>query len=72
MLFPLIKDILSLPPQSQDVRIRGWVRTKRELKNLVFVELNDGSSFAGIQCTFDRAAETAANAAYTKADIEKV
>jgi asparaginyl-tRNA synthetase len=54
MLFPLIKDILALPPRSQDVVIRGWVRTKRELKNLIFVEMNDGSSFAGIQCTFDR------------------
>ncbi|GHV48548.1 hypothetical protein AGMMS49546_39160 [Spirochaetia bacterium] len=54
MLFPLIKDILSQSPQSQDVKIRGWVRTKRDLKNLVFVEVNDGSSFAGIQCAFDR------------------
>ncbi|GHU86980.1 asparagine--tRNA ligase [Spirochaetia bacterium] len=61
MLFPLIKDILSLPPKSQDIKIRGWVRTKRDLKNLVFVELNDGSSFAGIQCTFDRGAETGAD-----------
>ncbi|MDR2259085.1 MAG: asparagine--tRNA ligase [Treponema sp.] len=54
MLNPLIKDILSQPPQSQELTVRGWVRTKRELKNLVFVELNDGSSFTGIQCTFDR------------------
>ncbi|WP_010258210.1 asparagine--tRNA ligase [Treponema primitia] len=34
--------------------VRGWVRTKRDLKNLVFVEVNDGSGFNGIQCTFDR------------------
>jgi asparaginyl-tRNA synthetase len=54
MLFPLIKEILLLPPRSQEVKIRGWVRTKRELKNLVFVEVNDGSCFKGIQCTFDR------------------
>jgi len=26
------------------------------MKNLVFVEVNDGSCFAGIQCTFDRSA----------------
>jgi asparaginyl-tRNA synthetase len=31
------------------------VRTKRELKNLVFVEVNDGSSMSSIQCTFERA-----------------
>ncbi|MDR3174690.1 MAG: asparagine--tRNA ligase, partial [Treponema sp.] len=53
-MFPLIKDILSLPPDSRELKIRGWVRTKRELKNLVFIELNDGSSVRGIQCTFDR------------------
>jgi asparaginyl-tRNA synthetase len=54
MLFPLIKEILSFPPDSRELKVRGWVRTKRELKNLVFVELNDGSSLRGIQCTFDR------------------
>jgi asparaginyl-tRNA synthetase len=50
----LIKEILVIPPESQDVTIRGWVRTKRDLKNLVFMEVNDGSCFNGIQCTFDR------------------
>jgi asparaginyl-tRNA synthetase len=58
MLFPLVKDILSLPPQNQEVRVRGWVRTKREMKKLIFVEINDGSCFSGIQCTFDREALT--------------
>jgi asparaginyl-tRNA synthetase len=53
MLFPLIKDILSFPPDSRELRVRGWIRTKRELKNLVFVELNDGSCLRGIQCAFD-------------------
>ncbi|MDR2135431.1 MAG: asparagine--tRNA ligase [Treponema sp.] len=53
MLFPLIKDVLSLPPDSRELKIRGWIRTKRDLKNLVFVELNDGSCFRGIQCAFD-------------------
>ncbi len=36
------------------VEVSGWVRTKRDMKNLVFVEVNDGSCFANIQCTFDR------------------
>ncbi|MDR2808533.1 MAG: asparagine--tRNA ligase [Spirochaetaceae bacterium] len=49
----LIKDILKLHAASQDVVVRGWVRTKRELKNLTFIEVNDGSSLTGIQCTFD-------------------
>ena len=56
MLPILIKYILEEKPQSQDVTICGWVRTKRDMKNLVFVEVNDGSCFAGIQCTFDKGA----------------
>jgi asparaginyl-tRNA synthetase len=56
MLPTLIKYILAQTPQSQEAEISGWVRTKRDMKNLVFVEVNDGSCFAGIQCTFDRGA----------------
>jgi len=56
MLPKLIKYFLAETPQSQEVEISGWVRTKRDMKNLVFVEVNDGSCFAGIQCTFDRSA----------------
>ncbi|MDR3140037.1 MAG: asparagine--tRNA ligase, partial [Treponema sp.] len=59
MLPPLIKEILSLPAESQEILVRGWVRTKRDMKNLVFVEINDGSSFKGIQCTFDRSGNLA-------------
>jgi asparaginyl-tRNA synthetase len=54
MLNKLIREILAEAPASQDVEIRGWVRTRREMKNLVFVEMNDGSCLAGLQCTFDR------------------
>jgi asparaginyl-tRNA synthetase len=57
MLFPLIKEILAMPPDSREVTVRGWIRTKREMKNLVFIEVNDGSSLAGIQCVLDRGAE---------------
>ena len=57
MLRPLIREILALPPDGRETEVRGWVRTRREMKNLVFVEVGDGSSFAGIQCTFDRAGD---------------
>jgi asparaginyl-tRNA synthetase len=50
----LIKEILAASPASQQVEVRGWVRTRREMKNLVFIEVNDGSCITGIQCTFDR------------------
>ncbi|MCL2185779.1 MAG: asparagine--tRNA ligase [Treponema sp.] len=56
MLPKLIKHILKESPISQEIEISGWVRTKRDMKNLVFVEVNDGSCFASIQCTFDRGA----------------
>ena len=55
MITPLIVELLALTADSRDVTVLGWVRTKRELKNLVFVEVNDGSSMSSIQCTFERA-----------------
>ena len=60
MLPKLVKYILIEKAQSQDIEVSGWVRTKRDMKNLVFVEINDGSCFAGIQCTFDRGASNEA------------
>ncbi|MCL2043231.1 MAG: asparagine--tRNA ligase [Treponema sp.] len=57
MLPKLINEILAESPVSQEVTIRGWVRTKRDMKNLVFIEVNDGSCLVGIQCTFDRGAD---------------
>lgn len=50
----LIKDILTSEPKGQAIDVYGWVRTKRETKNLIFIEINDGSCFASIQATFDR------------------
>lgn len=50
----LIKDILVSKPDGREVTVHGWVRTKRETKNLVFIQINDGSCFASIQITLDR------------------
>ena len=52
-MFPLIKELLNSPPDGRPICVHGWVRTKREMKNLVFVEVNDGSCLKSIQCTFD-------------------
>ena len=49
----LIKNILKLEAKEQEIQVCGWVRTKRETKNLVFLELNDGSCFSSIQVIFD-------------------
>ena len=53
-MITLIKDILMQKPDGQEVAVYGWVRTKRETKNLIFIQVNDGSCFASIQLTFDR------------------
>ena len=53
-MITLIKEILTQKPEGQEVAVYGWVRTKRETKNLIFIQVNDGSSFASIQLTFDR------------------
>lgn len=37
----------------QKVRVNGWVRTIRDQKTFGFMELNDGSSFKGIQVVYD-------------------
>ncbi|MCR5289681.1 MAG: asparagine--tRNA ligase [Treponema sp.] len=50
----LIKDLLTSKPDGRTVTVCGWVRTKRDSKNLVFIQVNDGSCFASIQLTFDR------------------
>ena len=44
-----IKDILKLTPSGQTVTVNGWVRTKRESKNAIFIALNDGSTIHNIQ-----------------------
>ena len=33
----------------QEHTIKGWVKTVRNQKNLTFIEVNDGSSFANLQ-----------------------
>ena len=59
MQHTLIKDILVSKPDGKTVDIYGWVRTKRDSKNLCFIEVNDGSCFASIQLTFDRESTSA-------------
>lgn len=44
-----ILDLLRHGQPNETVTIQGWVRTKREQKDFTFVEVNDGSSMAGLQ-----------------------
>jgi len=44
-----IKEILKLEGNSLDVTVQGWIRTKRESKEVSFLALNDGSTMENIQ-----------------------
>src|SRR5690606_30232237 len=48
-----IKVLLSSGEVGQKVLVKGWVRTKRESKNVVFVALNDGSVINNLQVVLD-------------------
>lgn len=47
-----VKDILAGKKDDQEVLVMGWIRTKRSSKNVIFLEINDGSSMANIQAVF--------------------
>lgn len=44
-----IKKLLSVKPLGTDVLVKGWVRTKRDNKNIIFIAVNDGSTINNIQ-----------------------
>ncbi len=66
MIPKLIKDILTSKPDGQKTTICGWVKTKRDSKNLVFIQVNDGSCFSSIQLTFDR------NSPNSESDVKEI
>ncbi len=44
-----ISDLLQASPIATQVCVKGWVRTKRASKNVVFITLNDGSTLHSLQ-----------------------
>jgi len=44
-----ITDLLARSTPREEVLVKGWIRTKREAKDLCFLELNDGSCLANLQ-----------------------
>jgi len=48
-----IKQLLAGSNVGKDVLAKGWVRTKRDNKNIVFIALNDGSTIKNIQIVAD-------------------
>ena len=51
-----IKSILTHSPSDEIISAEGWVRTKRDSKNVCFLEINDGSTVKGLQVVVDKAA----------------
>jgi len=48
-----IKDILASTAFDREVMVKGWVRTKRDIKNVAFLALNDGSIIHNLQIVVD-------------------
>ncbi|PLW96924.1 MAG: asparagine--tRNA ligase [Marinilabiliales bacterium] len=48
-----VKELLASTNYDQEIKLMGWVRTKRTSKNVAFVALNDGSTINNIQLVFD-------------------
>ena len=48
-----VREALGSEPGGQNIIVAGWVRTKRTGKNIVFLEVNDGSSLSNIQIIVD-------------------
>jgi len=51
-----VKELLTTQATGEKVLVKGWVRTKREIKNVAFVALNDGSTINNIQIVIDLSA----------------
>ena len=48
-----IKELLKSDATGSEVRVMGWVRTKRQSKNVAFIALNDGSTINNMQIVVD-------------------
>jgi asparaginyl-tRNA synthetase len=48
-----IQSVLKAAETGHEITIKGWVRTKRESKNVVFINVNDGSTVHNLQAVAD-------------------
>ena len=49
----LIVNALAEDSPKADITVCGWIRTRRDAKEFSFIELNDGSCLANLQCIVD-------------------
>ena len=48
-----IKDALNSQKSIKELKVKGWVRTRRDSKGFSFISINDGSCLANIQAVAD-------------------
>ena len=53
MLRTLIRDALASEAPVADLTVCGWIRTRRDAKDVIFLEINDGSCLTNLQCVVD-------------------
>ncbi len=68
----LIVDVLNSESPVESITVCGWIRTRRDARDFSFVEINDGSCLANLQCIVDRGtlADASLGQASTGAAIE--
>lgn len=49
MIEKTIKHILTLDGDGRDITVEGWIRTRRDSKDVSFIAVNDGSAISSIQ-----------------------
>ncbi|MGM0432602.1 MAG: asparagine--tRNA ligase [Spirochaetota bacterium] len=49
-----IAHLIQAEPSEQPIEVEGWVRTKRDSKNVCFMEVSDGSSLKNLQVIVDK------------------
>ena len=50
---PRIHTLLQRTPDGNETTVRGWVRTRRDSKDVCFIEVNDGSCLRNLQVIID-------------------
>jgi len=48
-----VKELLGAGLKDVDVNVKGWIRTKRDSKNVAFIAINDGSTINNIQAVIE-------------------
>lgn len=65
-----IRDVLAMEGSGQEIKACGWIRTVRVMKDIVFLEINDGSSPLNLQAVLDGSRGGLSGGCHTGASVE--